>query len=75
MKYLTIAVLATLAAIAPTSAAEAAGWRSCKATSANCTSAQTKTVRVQNQRRAAFRQRDVNSMPARDWFYRRMLDN
>jgi hypothetical protein len=75
MKYLAIAALATLSATAHTSTVEAAGWRSCKATSVNCTSAQTKAVRVQNQRRAAFRHRDVNSMPARDWFYRRMLDN
>jgi len=54
---------------------EAAGWRSCKATSVNCTGARTKAVRTENQRRAAVRHRDVNSMPARDWFYRRMLDN
>ena len=53
MKYLMIAALATLSATAHTSTVEAAGWRSCKATSVNCTSARTKAVRVQNQRRAA----------------------
>lgn len=74
MKYLTITALTALAATTSTSTLEAAGWRSCKATQVNCTSAQTK-VKVRNHRRAAFRYRDINSMPARDWFYRRMLDN
>jgi hypothetical protein len=75
MKALTFAALATLLATSHTTTAEAAGWRSCKATSVNCTGAQPKASRAQQPRRAAFRQRDVNSMPARDWFYRRMLDN
>ncbi len=75
MKALMLAALAALVATAHTSTAEAAGWRSCKATSVNCTSAQTKATKIQNKRRASYRHRDVNSMPARDWFYRRMLDN
>jgi hypothetical protein len=37
--------------------------------------AQSKTVKVHNQRQAAVRHRDVTFMPARDWFYRRMLNN
>ena len=75
MKALMIAALAVVLGHAHTSAADAAGWRSCKASSAKCTVGQPKAVKVQTQRRAAFRYRDVNSMPARDWFYRRMLDN
>jgi hypothetical protein len=75
MKALMIAALAALSAAAHTSTVEAAGWRSCKATSVNCTGARTKAVRTENQRRAAARHREVNSMPARDWFYRQMLDN
>jgi hypothetical protein len=75
MKVLMVAALTAIVGIAHSSTADAAGWRSCKASSAKCTVSQTKTVKVQNQRRASFRYRDVNSMPARDWFYRRMLDN
>lgn len=75
MNFLVVAVLAAFSAIAHTSTVEAAGWRACKATSVNCSSTRTKAARVQNYRRAAYRHRDTNSLSAREWFYRRMLDN
>jgi hypothetical protein len=71
MKVAMFAPLSAILGFAHTSAADAAGWRSCKASSAKCTFAQTKTVKVHNQRRAAVR----NSMPARAWFARQMLNN
>ncbi len=75
MNFLMIAALAALSASAHTSTVEAADWRGCKATSVNCSSTRIKAARVQNYRRAAYRHRDANSMSAREWFYRRMLDN
>jgi hypothetical protein len=75
MKVQMFAALAAILAIAHSSAANAAGWRSCKASSAKCTVAQTNTVKDHNQRRAAVRHRYVNSMPARAWFDRQMLNN
>lgn len=77
MKLLLLA--AAFTAFSGQPQAEAAGWRSCKSTAANCTHARahvakpakaTRTRRVYRSNYDGFR-----GVSTREWFYRQMLNN